>query len=216
MATRLIIPFKWRGWWDFGCGALGDMACHTFNMPFAALDLRDPTSVQAETSGHNKDSYPKWSVITFEFPANSWRPALKAYWYDGGKRPSAELFGGRNIENSGALLIGSKGKIYSPGDYCDHYEMIWRERVPEVEFVHSPGHFAEWVRAIKGGAPAMSNFPNYAGPLTETILLGNLAVWVAASGKGEKVEWDPKELKVKNIEGLETIVQPVYRKGYSL
>ena len=89
-------------------------------------------------------------------------------------------------------------------------------KLPEVEFVHSPGHFTEWVRAIKGGEQAMSNFPDYAGPLTETILLGNLAVWVAASGKGEKVEWDPKNLKVKNISGLEGIVQPVYRKGYSL
>ena len=79
--------FKWRGWWDFGCGALGDMACHTFNMPFAALNLRDPVSVQAETSGHNGDSYPKWSVITFEFPATDKRPAVKAFWYDGGKRP---------------------------------------------------------------------------------------------------------------------------------
>jgi hypothetical protein len=192
------------------------MACHTFNMPFAALDLRDPTSVQAETSGHNKDSYPKWSVISFEFPANATRGPVKAYWYDGGKRPPMELFDGHNVENSGALIVGSKGKLYSPGDYCDHFEVLGKAQVPEVEFVRSPGHFAEWVRAIKGGEPAMSNFPNYAGPLTETILLGNLAVWVAASGKGEKVLWDPKELKVTNISGLENIVQPVYRKGYSL
>jgi len=71
-------PFSWRGWWDFGCGALGDMACHTFNMPFAALNLRDPVSVQAETSGHNKDSYPKWSVIAFDFPATDKRAAVKA------------------------------------------------------------------------------------------------------------------------------------------
>ena len=93
----------------------------------------------------------------------------------------------------------------------------WAARTePDVHFVNSPGHFPEWVRAIKGGPAAMSNFPDYAGPLTETILLGNLAVWVAASGKGEKVEWDPKELKVKNIPGLEPIIQPVYRKGYSL
>jgi predicted dehydrogenase len=209
-------PFSWRGWWDFGCGALGDMACHTFNMPFAALNLRDPVSVQAETSGHNKDSYPQWSVIAFEFPANGKRPALKAFWYDGGKRPPAELFEGRNIDGSGAMLVGEKGKVYAPGDYCDGYQYIGNVKEPEVEFVHSPGHFSEWVRAIKGGAQAMSNFPDYAGPLTETILLGNLAVWVAASGKGEKVEWDPKNLKVKNISGLETIVQPVYRQGYSL
>jgi len=208
--------FAWRGWWDFGCGALGDMACHTFNMPFAALNLRDPVSVQAETSGHNGDSYPKWSVISYDFPANSKRPAVKAFWYDGGKRPPNHLFEGRNVNESGSLLVGEKGKIYAPGDYCDQFEVIGNVNMPELEFVRSPGHFTEWVRAIKGGEPAMSNFPDYAGPLTETILLGNLAVWVAASGKGEKVEWDPKNLKVKNISGLEEIVQPVYRTGYSL
>jgi predicted dehydrogenase len=208
--------FAWRGWWDFGCGALGDMACHTFNMPFAALNLRDPISVQAESSGHNGDSYPKWSVITFEFPATDKRPAVKAYWHDGGKRPPAELFEGRRIDASGALLVGEKGKIYAPGDYCDNFECIGNVKLPEVDFVRSPGHFTEWVRAIKGGPQAMSNFPDYAGPLTETILLGNLAVWVASTGKGEKVEWDPKNLKVTNLHGLEEIVQPVYRNGYSL
>jgi len=209
-------PFGWRGWWDFGCGALGDMACHIFNMPFAALDLRDPTSVQAETSGHNGDCYPSWSVISFEFPATEKRAAVKAFWYDGGKRPSAELFEGHTISEGGALLVGSKAKLYSPGDYCDSIEPIGKVDLPQVTFARSPGHFKEWVRAIQGGEPAMSNFPDYAGPLTETILLGNLAVWVAAQGKGEKVAWDPKEMKVKNISGLETIIQPAYRKGYSL
>ena len=89
-------PFAWRGWWDFGTGALGDMACHTVNMPFMALDLRDPIAVQAETSGHNKDSYPKWSMITFEFPATGDRPAVKMFWYDGGKRPAHGLFEGKD------------------------------------------------------------------------------------------------------------------------
>ena len=99
-------PFSWRGWWDFGTGALGDMACHTLNMPFMGLDLRDPVSVQAETDGHNRDSFPKWSVIDYEFPANDWRGALKMVWYDGGKRPSQDLLGGEKLESSGALVIG--------------------------------------------------------------------------------------------------------------
>ena len=88
-------PFTWRGWWDFGTGALGDMACHTVNMPFMALNLRDPIAVQAETSGHNKDSYPNWSIITFEFPALGDRPAVKLFWYDGGKRADEELLDGK-------------------------------------------------------------------------------------------------------------------------
>src|SRR5207249_6044886 len=80
-------PFTWRGWWDFGTGALGDMACHTMNMPYMALDLRDPIAVEAESSGHNKESYPKWSIIRFTFPARGERPGLTLVWYDGGKTP---------------------------------------------------------------------------------------------------------------------------------
>ena len=83
--------------------------------------------------------------------------------------------------------------------------------------LESPGHFDEWVRAIQGGEPAMSNFPDYAGPLTETVLVGNLAVWVADQpGLGQKVEWDAKNMKVKNIDGLEPAIKPTYRKGYTL
>ena len=209
--------FAWRGWWDFGTGALGDMACHTMNMPFAALDLRDPISVQAETSGHNKDSYPKWSIINYEFPATDARPAVKFVWYDGGKRPDKELIDGRTPSGSGCVIIGEKGKIYSSNDYGANFDILGDVEKPEVEFERSPGHFQEWVRAIKGGQPAMSNFPDYAGPLTETVLLGNLAVWAAADeGMGEKVEWDAKNMKVLNVSGLEEIVKPVYREGYVL
>jgi predicted dehydrogenase len=209
-------PFKWRGWWDFGTGALGDMACHTMNMPYAALDLRDPVSVQAETSGHNKDSYPSWSIITYQFPANDWRPALKMVWYDGGKRPDAELIDGKAPSGSGSLIIGEKAKIYSPHDYGAKYEILGNIDKPEVDYERSPGHFQEWVRAIQEGKPAMSNFPDYASPLTETVLLGNLAVWVADEpGLGDKVEWDAKAMKAKNISGLENIVKPEPREGYS-
>lgn len=226
-------PFAWRGWWDFGTGALGDMACHTVNMPYMALNLHDPVSVQAETSGHNKDSYPKWSVITFDFPALGDRPAVKLVWYDGGKIPGSELLGEMkdlyraeiqearkkkgNYFGSGCIVVGEKATLYSPGDYADRVQRLSGDKpLPEVQYTQSPGHFEEWVRAIKGGEPAVSNFANYAGGLTETILLGNLAVWVAASGKGEKVEWDAKNLKSPNVAGLEPIIKPTYRPGYTL
>jgi predicted dehydrogenase len=207
-------PFAWRGWWDFGTGALGDMACHTYNMPFAALNLRDPVSVEAQSAGTNKDSYPKWSQIVYEFPANDKRGPVKVTWYDGGKKPPVELVGlkpGEKLDQSGSLLIGDKGKIYSPGDYCDQFRTIGFEK-PKVEFTKSPGHFEEWVRAIKGGPQAMSNFHDYAGPLTETILLGNLAVWAT----GKKVEWDAKNMVPKNAPECEPIVRIQYRSGYTL
>jgi predicted dehydrogenase len=209
--------FSWRGWWDFGTGALGDMACHTVNMPYMALNLRDPLSVQAECSGHNGDSYPKWSIITFEFPELNGRPPVKLVWYDGGKKVDKALIDDKPMSGSGCLVVGEKGRLYAPGDYCEkELSILGGPAMPEVKWVESPGHFEEWVGAIKGGAPAKSNFVDYAGGLTEFMLLGNLAVWVAATGKGEKVMWDAKNLKSTNIAGLETIIKPLYRPGYTL
>ena len=209
-------PFAWRGWWDFGTGALGDMACHTMNLPFMGADLRDPISVQAVTSGHNKDSFPKWSIITYQFSATDSRPAVKLVWYDGGKRPDRELLDGRAPENCGSLTIGDKGKLLSTSS-GNTYTLLGGAEEREVEYPKSPGHFDEWVRAIRGGEPTVSNFPDYASALTETVLLGNLAVWVAdQEGEGRKVEWDAKNLKATNVQGLEQIIKPVYRKGYTL
>ena len=212
-------PFSWRGYWDFGTGALGDMACHTVNMPYMALSLRDPTSVQAQTSGHNRDSYPKWSIINFEFPANGQRSPVTMTWYDGGKKPDKELLDGKQPAASGSLVIGDKGKLYAPGDYAEKpLELLGGISEPKVEWVKSPGHFDEWIRAIKGGEPAVSNFPDYAVPLTETILLGNLAVWAAPSKDemGKKIEWDAKHLKATNAPEVEEVVRPAFREGYKL
>jgi predicted dehydrogenase len=232
--------FRWRGWWDFGTGALGDMACHTVNMPYMALNLRDPVSVQAETSGHNHDSYPKWSKIVFEYPALGDRPAVKLFWYDGGKRPDdslmteamelyeEEVAKGRgktkgkkrkqSLLVSGCIVKGDKDTIFAPGDYAEHPQKLSSKKpLPDVEFTKSPGHFEEWIRAIRGGEPATSNFQGYAGGLTETILLGNLAVWVADKpGMGEKVLWDPQNMRSPNVAGLEPILKPTYRPGYTL
>jgi predicted dehydrogenase len=204
-------PFNWRGWWDFGSGALGDMACHTMNLPFAALDLRDPIAVVPESSEHDKDSFPSWSVIRYHFAARGKRPALDLVWYDGGKRPPAELLAGiEKVATSGSLIVGEKGKLYSPGDNGNRCQLMGVEEV-KVEFTESPGHFVEFVRAIQGGKPAGSNFPDYAGPLTEMVLLGNLAVY-----SGKKIEWDARELRAKNVSGLESLIKPTYRKGYAL
>ena len=218
--------FAWRGWWDFGTGALGDMACHTVNMPYMALDLRNPISVVSTCSGHNKDSYPKSSKIIFEFPANDKRPAVTLTWYDGGELPPKELVPQDllpetgKVPSSGSLVIGDKGVLYTPGDSGNGGHVVNGVDVGEVKFPVSPGHWEEFIAAIRGGDPAVSNFPDYAGGLAETILLGNLAVWPAWKGQGEKILWDAKNLKVNNgrevAEEVEHIIRPHYRKGYHL
>ena len=212
-------PHSWRGWWDFGSGALGDMACHTMNMPFWALELRHPTSVVAETSGHNRDSYPKWSIITYEFPATESRGPLTMTWYDGGKKPSSELFGGQELPKSGVIIVGDNDTILAPRDYCETaYKSLSGAAQPRVEFEQSPGQFKEFVNAIRGEKPACSNFPDYAGPLTETVLLGNLAVWAApeAGSPGAKIHWDAENLKGSGAADLDELIHPTFRDGYSV
>jgi predicted dehydrogenase len=219
-----IHPFKWRGFWDFGTGALGDMACHTLNMPFMALNLRDPSTIQAESDGHDGITFPKWSVITFEYPELNGRAAVQLKWYDGGKRPDASLFPEgtfdgekKKMSSSGALIVGTKGTLYAPGDYAENKLQPFGFEIPKVDYPKSPGHFKEWVEAIKGGPPAMSNFADYAGPLTETILLGNLAVWCSAEGgMGKKVDWDAKNLVAKNAPEAMHLVKYDYNNGYKL
>lgn len=221
-------PFSWRGWWDFGTGALGDMACHTCNLPFMALNMRDPIAVEAECPEHDGDSYPARSKIKYDFPALNGRAAFTMYWYDGGNRPATELFKdvklttkeerrGRTVEikaphSSGVLLIGDKASMYANGDYAEQgIEIIGAEPLA-VDYPVSPGHEKEWFDAIRDPKkPAMSNFADYAGPLTETILLGNLAVW-----KRGRVEWDPVNLKPLNDASLERIVRSEYRHGYEV
>jgi predicted dehydrogenase len=202
-------PFAWRGWWAFGTGALGDMACHTVNLPYQALDLRDPIAVTAQSAPNNMESYPVWSVIKYEFPATPKRPAITMTWYDGGKKPPQELLPERRYRESGSLIIGDKGRCYSPGDYGGQCIFVDGVDVGEPEVERSPGHFEEFVRAVKGGKPAMSNFPDYAGPLAETILLGNLAV------AGSRVEWDAKSMKAHKVDVTE-IIHPRYHHGFRI
>ncbi len=228
-------PFAWRGWWDFGSGALGDMACHTCSVPYNALEMKNPTWVQAITSGHNFDSFPKWSEIHFEFPANDWRPGFNLTWLDGGKRPDASLLGGLEPAGSAFLVIGDKGTFYSPNDYGTERVLIGECKDREAELLEKVradlktadeygGHFGEFVEAIKRNDPLMpfSNMITKAGGLTETILLGNLAVWAANEPEklGEKVLWDAENIRILGEPAdrarLESLVYPKYQNGYSI
>ncbi|MFO0848637.1 MAG: Gfo/Idh/MocA family oxidoreductase [Gemmataceae bacterium] len=232
-------PHDWRGWWDFGTGALGDMACHTANMAFRALKLAAPVAVAAEGGAINPETYPAWAHIQYHFPARSGMPACTLHWYEGamdGKRvlPSAELLSkvlkpGETVVDSGSILIGSKGTLYSPNDYGAQFRIT-----PEKEFAEiqtrkpekgaagvdggrdgNPDPFMkrEWAEAIKAGKPALasSNF-DYAAQLTETMLLGNIAVRFA----GTKLAWDAAKLQFPGHRVATALVTKEYRKGWEV
>ena len=221
-------PYRWRGWVDFGTGALGDMATLTANLPFRALQLGLPTEVEAEATAMSTESYPKSSKIRFEFPARGDMPAVTLWWYDGGWRPHPDLTGDvvklmGALLGSGCLLIGDKGKLYSPDDHgAQSYLKVGDEKdfkalknhdavrdVPE-SLPRSKGHYREWVDACKGGPAAFSNF-DIAGVLTEAFLVGNLALRT-----GTRLEWDGQAMKAKNAPEADRFVRREYRQGWVL
>jgi len=225
-------PFKWRGWVDYGTGALGDMACHTANMPFRALKLGYPTSIEAESSGFNGESYPKSSKIRFEFPAREGLAPVSFFWYDGGNKPSndtAEMVLNyiakqkdkegnpreRKLPGSGCLLIGDKGHIFSPDDYGAQFYLLPEKQFvdfkgPDQTIARSPGHYKEWLDACKGGKPAFSNF-DIAAYLTEIILLGCVALRA-----GKKIEWDGPKMRSTNAPEVAAFVKREYRSGWKI
>ncbi len=212
------LPFKWRGWWDFGTGALGDMACHILNASFWALDLKYPTSVVAEGEPHSAEGGPRAETIVFEFPARGEMPPCRVTWYDGGRKPPKDLLPEDVKWNEGgSLLIGEKGKLYIPDDYGGRHVLLPKETFegyqnPTETLKRSPGHHRDFIEAVKDpvGRPACSDF-SYSGPLTEMILLG-----VVAFRANRKIEWDGVNMKVTNGSEADQWVRPEYRKGWSL
>jgi len=212
------VPFKWRGWWDFGCGALGDMAVHNADPAFFALDLGAPAAVEAETSPVNDETFPVWNIIKYYFPARGDRPAVKLTWYDGGKLPPRppELEEKRNLGGNGILFVGDEGKLLGPS-HAGAPRLIPESRMteygrPPKSLPRSPGHHKEWILACRAGDPkaAKSGFW-YAGPFTEALLVGNLAVRLQ-----KRVEWDCKQMRSPNCPEADNYVTKFYRVGFDL
>ncbi|WP_161541458.1 Gfo/Idh/MocA family protein [Rhodothermus marinus] len=215
------VPFKWRGWWDFGTGALGDMGCHIMDAAFWTFDLRDPVRVTAETTPVFPETAPLVSRVTYEFAARGNRPALRVVWRDGNLAPPRPPQWEKDRPwppmDSGQMFIGDEGVLIA-GTYGENPRLVpesrhqeWIASAPAPRYPRSPGVYQEWIEACKNGGQAGSNFPDYAGPLTEMVLLGNLAVRV-----GGTIEWDAATLRVTNIEVPEEYIRPTYRSGWHL
>jgi len=213
-------PFKWRGWWDFGCGALGDMACHIMDPAYTTLKLKYPTSVEAVSEGNNDETAPKWAVITYQFPARGDLPPVKLVWYDGEKLPprpegvkeDEKLGDGDN----GTLFVGDKGML-ACGCYGGGPTLIPRERMkdfdrPDKTIPNSTGHYQEWIDACKGIEPAEGGWRggfDYAGPFTEMVHLGNVAVRA-----GCPIEYDAENMKITNAREANKYLKRKYRSGW--
>lgn len=229
-------PFKWRGWWDFGTGALGDIGCHALDPVFRALKLGAPTTVQAASTRVNKETYPLGSMVTYQFPARGAgiqdinvhirglsgadagavaMPPVKLVWYDGGLRPPrpVDLPDQVPMGDNGRLLVGDHGFILGTRVFQKDPGRQWSP--PPKSIPRSDDHHQEWARACKGGKPAGSNF-DWAGPLAEAVLLGNVALRVdlREALTIEPLKWDPAKMRFPNLEEANQFLRRDYRTGW--
>jgi predicted dehydrogenase len=213
-------PFRWRGWWDFGTGALGDIACHSMDASFWALQLGYPTRIEAETTQLFRETAPAVSRIVYDFPARGELPPVKVVWRDGNISPArpAEIADSQQwpIESSGQMWIGDEGKLFA-GIYGENPRLLDPARHAELmanppaeKYARSEGPHAEWIAACKGGPRAGSSFAEHSGPLTQMVLLGNLAVRT-----GRVLELDPANGRVTNFTVPEELIRPEYRDGWA-
>ena len=213
-------PFRWRGWWDFGTGALGDIACHSMDAAYWTLDLRYPARIEAESTTLFEETAPAASRIVYDFPARGNRPAVKVVWRDGNLAPPRPEEVGDDTHwppaTSAQMWIGDDGKLFA-GIYGENPRLLDEDRhheltanPPDEKYPRVDGPYNEWISACKDGPAAGSNFADHSGPLTEMVLLGNLAVRAA-----RVLELDPNTGKLTNTNIPEEYMRPTYRDGWS-
>ncbi|MDB5319686.1 MAG: oxidoreductase domain protein [Phycisphaerales bacterium] len=222
------VPFKWRGYWDFGTGSIGDMGVHNLDTAYWALDLGLPTSAQVIESTPAlddpamKETEPKSCIMEFQFPARAEKPPVKMTWYAGGKLPPRDLFQGETLitRDGGSLAIGTKGTLFTRtwhgGENDRNMFLLLPKKQyadfkgPEQTIPRTKSHYHEWIDACRGQSKTLSNFP-YAARLTEALLIGNLALRT-----GKPIEWDAAKMEAANCPEAAPMIKPEFRKGWSL
>src|SRR5688572_575273 len=220
-----IHPFNWRGYQDYGCGALGDMACHLMDAAFWGLELGAPTSVELKRiDSPSKVAFPKSAVVEYQFPARGNLPPVTLTWHEGGVRPDkpSQMEAERQLARGGQLIIGNKATVYDGGDYClsprflpeaFHKELVESGKMPPKTLprpdpIGNP--HKEWTKAIRANDPKLagSNF-EYSVPFTEMVSLGTMAILA-----GGKLTWDPEAMTTK-VASADKLLYPTYRRGWS-
>lgn len=212
------MPGRWRGWWDFGCCVLGDMGCHMLDGPFWALDLKYPERVEVDQEGATQESGPVYATITYSFPARGKMPPVKVFWYENGRKPPRPegLEDSRSLGHGGMYMVGDKGVIMDRTDYCTSPRLVpetamrafAKNGLPEETIPRVPhgDHHQEWIKACKGEGPKPGSNFDYSGPLTEMVLMGNLAVRMDAP-----IEWDGDNMVCTNLKAANDLVRKKYR-----
>jgi predicted dehydrogenase len=216
--SSAYLPIKWRGFPEFGCGAVGDMACHILGTPNMALRLTAPVSVECVSQeGKGKHTFPKKSVLRWDFPARGKMPPVSIFWHDGMQKqpdipgvPATELLGDKDI--NGSIFIGDKGMV-TTGCYGERTRLVPAAKMadyklPAPVLTRSPGHYRDWIRAAKGGEPSCSNF-SIAGPFVQWMLLGVIAMKFDG-----KLMWDADKMRFTNNNEANDYLKPKFRKGW--
>lgn len=217
----IYLPFKWRGFYAFGTGSIGDMGVHNLDPAFWGLELGLPRSAVLRAAGTATSASPAaWNVIEMDFPARGKRPPVKLWFYDGNQLPPEDLFMGEPIPSNGSLIVGSRGTLFTRtwhGGATDQDMFLLLPRKTFAQFTAPPlslpraaDHHQEWIQACKGGPRTQAPF-EYAAVLTEALLVGLLA-----QRTGQPIQWDAARMKAKGLPQADRYIRPDFRRGWEL